>query len=91
MCSQSQRFCSLHSNVLLVQAELKRPRFDDGLQGILLLINSVNLTDMLQAADEDIALANDLSRHDPERTDEADQMGNQPEQSTLHADPASNV
>lgn len=58
-----------------MQRELKRPRFEDGLEGILYLINSVNLTDMLAAADEDIALANDLSRHDVEKTEEPDQMG----------------
>ena len=74
-----------------MQRELKRPRFEDGLEGILHLINSVNLTDMLAAADEDIAVANDLSRHDPERTGDADQMGHTLAQQSLPADPASNV
>ena len=77
--------------LLLVQRELKRPRFEDGLEGILHLINSVNLTDMLAAADEDIALANDVSRHDPERTDDADQMGNTTAEHSVPADPASGV
>lgn len=35
----------------VVQEELKRPRFDDGLEGVLELCNSISLTDILQAAD----------------------------------------
>lgn len=77
--------------MLLVQRELKQPRFEDGLEGILHLINSVNLTHMLAAADEDIALANDLSRHDPDRTNDADQMGNTSTEHSLPVDPASVV
>ena len=78
--------------MLLVQRELKQPRFEDGLEGILHLINSVNLTHMLAAADEDIVLANDSSRHDPERTNAAaDQMGNTSTGHSLPVDPASVV
>lgn len=74
-----------------MQRELKRPRFKDDLEGILHLINSVNLTDMLAAADEDIALANDVSRHNVERTEEDDQMGPPAEEMSQPSDPAANV
>ena len=37
-----------------MQAELKQPRFEEGLEGVLALANSVSLTDILQAADLDV-------------------------------------
>ena len=36
-----------------MQAELKRPRFEEGLEGVLNLANSISLTDTLAAADLD--------------------------------------
>ena len=67
--------CLIHQCdwILAMQLELKRQRFGDGLEGVLELINSVNLTDMLQAADEDIAIAKDLSQHDIPKAEDSEQ------------------
>lgn len=39
--------------VIFSQAELKRPRFEEGLEGVLDLANSISLTDTLAAANLD--------------------------------------
>ena len=39
-----------------MQVQLKKPRFEDGLEGVLHLANSVSLTDTLQAADLDASV-----------------------------------
>jgi len=45
---------SLHAMWLpCMQGQLKKPRFEDGLEGVLHLANSVSLTDTLKAADLD--------------------------------------
>ena len=41
-----------------MQAELSQPRFEEGLEGVLELANSLNLTDILRAADLDIRAEN---------------------------------
>ena len=43
-----QCLCSL-------QTELKQPRFEEGLEGMLELANSISLNQLLQAADLDIS------------------------------------
>ena len=52
-----------------MQGQLKKPRFEDGLEGVLHLANSVSLKDTLQAADLDVSVgqargANPLSALD---------------------------
>ncbi|KAL0040544.1 hypothetical protein WJX77_010258 [Trebouxia sp. C0004] len=47
LLTYNQRF------VEIIKGQLKKPRFEDGLEGILHLANSVSLTDTLQAADLD--------------------------------------
>ena len=37
-----------------MQAELRQPRFEEGLEGVLDLAHSLNLTEILRAADLDI-------------------------------------
>ena len=44
-----------------LQAELKRPRFEEGLEGVLDLANSISLNDLLQAADIDTGLHQGIS------------------------------
>ena len=39
-----------------MQGQLKKPRFEDGLEGVLHLANSVSLTDTLKAADLDASV-----------------------------------
>ena len=41
------------ANCCCVQAELRQPRFEEGLEGVLDLANSVNLTEILCTADLD--------------------------------------
>ena len=74
-----------------MQVELKRSRFEDGLEGVLELINSVNLSDMLQAADEDIAILGDLSVHDRQKAEEEQEEGNGRTEELLQSDAAANV
>ena len=74
-----------------MQIELKRSRFEDGLEGVLELINSVNLTDMLQAADEDIAMVEDLSLHDRQKAEEEQEAGNRRTEEFLQSGAAANV
>ena len=45
----------------MLQAELARPRFEEGLEGVLDLANSISLNDLLQAADIDVSPQNDAS------------------------------
>ncbi len=48
---------SLHPMWLpCTQGQLKKPRFEDGLEGVLHLANSVSLTDTLKAADLDASV-----------------------------------
>lgn len=42
--------CTYH---LWVQAEMRRPRFEEGLEGVLALADSISLKDTLAAADLD--------------------------------------
>lgn len=46
-------------NSCFVQAELRQPRFEEGLEGVLELANSLNLTDILRVADLDIRAEGD--------------------------------
>lgn len=45
--------------ICCVQAELRQPRSEEGLEGVLDLANSLNLTDILHAADLDIRAEGD--------------------------------
>lgn len=42
-----------------MQAELRQPRFEEGLEGVLDLASSLNLTEILRAADLDIQAEGD--------------------------------
>lgn len=50
LLTYNQRF------VEIIKGQLKKPRFEDGLEGILHLANSVSLTDTLKAADLDASV-----------------------------------
>lgn len=47
--------------LLGVQAELKQPRFEEGLEGVLELASSISFSAVLQAADLDVAAKDDAS------------------------------
>ena len=44
-----------------MQAELKQPRFEEGLEGVLELASSISFSAVLQAADLDVAAREDAS------------------------------
>ncbi|DBA79451.1 TPA: hypothetical protein ACH3X2_007723 [Trebouxia sp. C0005] len=50
LLTYNQRF------VEIIKGQLKKPRFEDGLEGVLHLANSVSLKDTLQAADLDVSV-----------------------------------
>ena len=53
--------CALCLHGFILQAELARPRFEEGLEGVLELANSISLNDLLQAADIDAVPQRDTS------------------------------